>query len=241
MHSTSSCHPAVFLPSTVPNLLPRQPMENVYRWLRCDSHAHFVNWTCYSWMCWFSSSAAAVFSPKICAIRTMCILFFLSFLFFSLTSQIERSTHALGLRPTDIRTSFLRLFVRRIQGTKQSKPRTIIIYTMKHEDEIIDSENCLNVREWCVCATVCVNGVSVRQCAWMVCLCDSVREWCVCATARVLTKHTEWSVTPASTNSPFTHIHTTLTNTIDDLVFALRCVVNLCSSFVVFCPLYTSE
>ena len=32
---------------------------------------------------------------------------------------------------------------------QKNKPRTTIIYTTECEDKIIDSESCVNVREWC--------------------------------------------------------------------------------------------
>ena len=32
---------------------------------------------------------------------------------------------------------------------QKNKQKTTIIYTMKREDKIIDSESCVNVREWC--------------------------------------------------------------------------------------------
>ena len=35
-------------------------------------------------------------------------------------------------------------------GDKKNKPRTTIIYTTEREDKIIDSESCVNGREWLV-------------------------------------------------------------------------------------------
>ena len=54
-------------------------------------------------------------------------------------------------------------------GDKKNKPRTTIIYTLEREDKIIDSESCVNVREWCACVNngdrllsmFCVNACSV--------------------------------------------------------------------------------
>ena len=39
-------------------------------------------------------------------------------------------------------------------GDKKNKPRTTIIYTTEREDKIIDSESCVNVREWCACVNM---------------------------------------------------------------------------------------
>ena len=50
--------------------------------------------------------------------------------------------------------SFLPLFFRRVHGGKRNKPRTTIIYTTEREDKIIDSESCVNVREWCACVNM---------------------------------------------------------------------------------------
>ena len=68
----------------------------------------------------------------------------------------ERNTHAAGLRRMDIFTwtSFLPLFLQTCTGDKKNKARTKIIYTTEREDKIIDSESCVNVREWHACVNM---------------------------------------------------------------------------------------
>ena len=45
-------------------------------------------------------------------------------------------------------------FLQTCTGDKKNKPRTTIIYTTEREDKIIDSESCVNVREWRACVNM---------------------------------------------------------------------------------------
>ena len=58
-------------------------------------------------------------------------------------------------------------FLQTCTGDKKNKSRTIIIYTTEREDKIIDSESCVNVREWCACVNMGDRLLSmlVRMCA----------------------------------------------------------------------------
>ena len=51
--------------------------------------------------------------------------------------------------------------------SKMNKPRTTIIYTMEREAKVIDSESCVNVREWCARVNMGDRLLSmlVRMCA----------------------------------------------------------------------------
>ena len=45
-------------------------------------------------------------------------------------------------------------FLQTCTGDKKNKPRTTIIYTTEREDKIIDSESCVNVRQWHACVNM---------------------------------------------------------------------------------------
>ena len=72
-------------------------------------------------------------------------------------AKIERSTHEAGLRWRDIicfhELVFFPFSSDGYRGQKE-QPRTTIIYTTEREDKIIDSERCVNVREWRACVNM---------------------------------------------------------------------------------------
>ena len=45
-------------------------------------------------------------------------------------------------------------FLQTCTGDKKKKQRTTIINTTEREDKIIDSESCVNVREWHACVNM---------------------------------------------------------------------------------------
>ena len=45
-------------------------------------------------------------------------------------------------------------FLQTCTGDKKNKQRATIIYTTKREDKVIDSESCVNVREWHACVNM---------------------------------------------------------------------------------------
>ena len=101
----------------------------------------------------------------------------------------------------------------------------MIIFTKEREDKIIDSESCVNVREW----RACVN-MGDRLLSMFVWMCDkiidsescvNVRDWCACVNMDI-------------------HAHSHNSHCRQSCLHSLLCMKSLflvCS----FCPLYTSE